>query len=152
MELSGQLCRALLAVQGRHRPTLEDMHLADRLAEHVLAERNRSRQRKPRPDRQPAPHDLQVRVSRLKEAVSGTREGATRGASRPAVEKTRAALFARGGAICRGPARTEPADFPAHSRARAHAGGDSSAPAVRNRAGRSAQLPVVPTAARAWGG
>jgi hypothetical protein len=47
MELSGQLCRALLAVQGRHRPTLEDMHLADRLAEHVLAERNRNRQRKP---------------------------------------------------------------------------------------------------------
>ena len=46
MELSGQLCRALLAVQGRRRPTLEDTHLADRLAAHVLAERNRSHQRK----------------------------------------------------------------------------------------------------------
>ena len=44
MELSGQLLRAWLAVQGRHRPTLEDMELSDRLAAHVLAERGSSRQ------------------------------------------------------------------------------------------------------------
>ncbi len=45
MELSGQLLRALLAVQGRHRPTLEDMELADRLAAYVLGERRGNRQR-----------------------------------------------------------------------------------------------------------
>lgn len=43
LELSGQLRGALLAVQGRHRPTLEDMALADRLAAHVLAERHGGR-------------------------------------------------------------------------------------------------------------
>jgi hypothetical protein len=45
MELSGQLLRAWLAVQGRHRPTLEDMELSDRLAAYVLAERRTSRRR-----------------------------------------------------------------------------------------------------------
>lgn len=47
MELSGQLLRALLAVEGRPRLTLEDMELADRLAAHVLADRRDRRQRKP---------------------------------------------------------------------------------------------------------
>lgn len=47
MDLSGQLLRALLAVQGRHRPRLEDMELADKLAAYVLGERCASRQRKP---------------------------------------------------------------------------------------------------------
>lgn len=45
MELSGQFLRAWLAVQGRHRPTLEDMELCDRLAAHVLAGRRSSRPR-----------------------------------------------------------------------------------------------------------